>query len=228
MYGHNQNSHRASRVYHWIIVGVFFTMLLSGAIFLIPVFSSVVAGGWTRVIHRIGAVLLIVTPLIFALTNPRSVKYWFNSAAFWTQRSALLNPDRRKGQHRFLISLGFTIFVTTGILKWLLRGYISPDVFQAARLFHDIAFFSAILVILYHAYHELVWWLWKKRYCERCPQAYCAGVCPTNAIETLLEGGIVRHPVYCTNCRLCMEDCRRNSYYPKKAGKPVIATGNPQ
>jgi ferredoxin len=213
--GH-QNNHRNSRIYHWIIVGVFITMLTTGTIFLLPAFSTIAAGGWSRVVHRIGATLLVTVPVIFALTNRSSVKYWFTSAAFWTKRSIALNPDRRKGQHRFLISSGFTIFVTTGILKWLLRDYISPDVFQTARLIHDIAFFSAILVIIYHVYHELVWWLWKKRYCERCPAAFCAAICPTNAIETLPGGGIIRHPVRCINCRLCMWDCRQNKYYPQK------------
>ena len=213
---------RVERRYHWIVAAAFFTLLVTGSIILVPALAGLASGSWSRLVHRVAAAVLVGAPLIYAITNTRAAGQWLR-AAFNLRRGRFpSNPDTWKDRHRRLVAIGFTIFAISGALQWLFRGFISAGVFQAARLAHDIAFYSALIVLLFHLYHELQWWLWKKRYCEVCPRAYCAAVCPTQAISPL-RGAVMRHPVLCYNCRLCMADCRAHAYHRRGAALPVPA-----
>jgi len=214
---------RTGRRYHWVVAAAFFALLVTGSIILVPALAGLAAGGWSRLVHRVAAAVLAGTPLIYAVTNPRAAGQWIRAAFDWRRGRLPSNPDAWKDRHRRLVAVGFTLFAISGALQWFFRGFISADAFQAARLAHDIAFYGALIVLLFHLYHELQWWLWKKRYCEVCPRAYCAEVCPTQAISTLPGGGITRHPVLCHNCRLCMADCRDHAYHRRRAALEATA-----
>ena len=161
------------------------------------------------------------TPLVYVLTHRSAAWQWLREAVF-RNTTALHNPDAWKRKHKSLVAVSFVLFVLTGLVQWFLKGIVPSAVFQFSMMIHDITFYFAIVVLLYHVYHEFDWWLWKKRYCSQCSFAYCADVCPTNAITSSPGGVIVRHAQRCNNCRLCMEDCQRNSYY-RKSARPLQA-----
>ena len=207
------------RVHHWIVAGAFFILLITGLILIVPGFSGLAANSWTRLIHRVAAVILVGTPVAYALTNGRAARQWLREVAFWIAMDSP-NPDTWKRKHKVLIAIGFALFVMTGTLQWFLKGIVPSEVFRFSMMIHDITFFSAIVVLLYHILHEFDWWLWKRRFCRRCNFAYCASVCTPKAITTSPDDAIERHYEKCNNCRLCMEDCRRNSYH-KKAARPI-------
>lgn len=203
---------------HWIVAAAFFASLITGLIIYTPALSGLASGGWTRLVHRIAAVLLVGAPVAYGVLRPQAARQWLADLGLWRRKPPadghVLN--RWKRRHKLLISLGLALFVLTGALQWFLKGTVSPGAFHVSLFIHDILFFSAIIVVLYHGYFEVYWWLWRRQYCRRCEAAYCAGACPVGAIAD--DGGvIVRDPVRCNNCRLCMERCRREGLYRKSA-----------
>ena len=210
------------RLFHWAIALVFLAMILTGLTLLVPVFSGLAAGGWTRLVHKIAAVMLVAVPLAYALINRSAFRRWFREAAVWRKSRStdhyMIHIWRR--WHKLILSAGFILFVVTGAIQWFLKGTVSSSVFNVSVLLHDIVFFSALLILLYHVYFELVWWLWRRKYCRRCKTAFCANECPVNAVST---GDAVaeRNMQVCNGCRLCMKACQREGYYirsvrPKK------------
>ena len=221
---HVKNSRSNRRIFHWVIAVAFFSLVVTGLIIYTPAFAALAAGSWTRLIHRIAAVILVGAPIIYTLLNLGSARQWFKEAAVWNRKAYIapyfINNWRRR--HKLILSVGFVVVALTGMIQWFLKGLVPSSVFNISLFIHDIAFFSAIIVLLYHVYFEFFWWYWKRRYCRQCSLAYCASVCPVGAVTSRRDSTIERDLQKCNNCRLCMEDCRRNNYYkiaiqPKKA-----------
>jgi len=204
------------RAFHWIIAAAFVALFATGLIIYTPQFSLLAAGGATRIIHKIAAVTLIGGPMVYALFRPDMARQWLREAAIWRklpdESLQFINPWRRK--HKLLISIGIILFALTGALQWFFKDILPDGVFDISLFIHSILFFSAIVVLLYHAYFELYWWLWRRRYCRRCAFPYCADACPVGAVA-VDSGSIVRDSVKCNNCRLCMQDCQQQGHYKK-------------
>ncbi len=207
---------RNRRILHWLVASAFIIMVITGLIMMVPSFSAAASGGWTRLAHRIAAVVLIAVPALYAIFRHKTALQWLAEALLLGPKSsgAQHTPTWRR-IHKTLILMGYSVFAVTGLFQWFLKETVSRDVFQIALLIHDIAFFSAIVVFLYHVYYEFDWWLWKRSYCRHCQVALCAEACPTAALMPANGKGIERNPERCNNCRLCMQACRRNSYHRK-------------
>ena len=207
------------RVFHWIIATAFIALFATGLIIYTPQFSLLASGGATRIIHKIAAVTLIAGPIVYALFRPDTARQWLKEAARWRKLPAesehFINSWRRK--HKLLISIGIILFALTGSLQWFFKDLLPDGVFAVSLFVHGILFFSAIVLLLYHVYFELYWWLWKKRYCSRCTFAYCGDSCPVGAV-TAQDGIILRDSLKCNNCRLCLQDCQRKAHYNKVIG----------
>ena len=207
----NAKSNR--RVFHWTVAVAFFVLALSGLILYTPALSTLAADSWTRIAHRVAAVALASITVVYAATNRRAALAWLKDAAFWTA-GASANPDTWKRRHKTLITLGVALLAVTGFIQWFLKDALPRDAFFPFVMVHDILFFSAMIVLLFHVYHEFDWWLWKKRCCAGCTAPLCSRVCPSNSISAREDGSVVRDTV-CNNCRLCMNVCRRRLYYVK-------------
>lgn len=215
------------RIFHWIIATAFVALFATGLIIYTPQFSSLAAGGATRIIHKIAAAALIGGPILYALFRPDTARQWLREAAIWRKLPAdtphFITPWRRK--HKLLISIGIALFALTGAIQWFFKDMLPDGVFDVSLFLHSILFFSAIVVLLYHVYFEFNWWLWRRRYCRRCTLAYCADVCPVGAVA--VDGStIARDLTKCNNCRLCMQDCQRKGHYqqtisPQQDSRPV-------
>jgi cytochrome b subunit of formate dehydrogenase len=212
------------RIFHWIVAAAFIALFITGLIVFVPALSGLAAGGWTRLIHRVAAVILVGAPTVYALTHTADARQWLREIRLWNKSQATVanGSSNWKRIHKLLITIGLVLFIATGIIQWFLKGIVPSELFQWSLSLHDIIFFSAGLVLIYHVYFEFNWWLWKRRYCRNCSPVYCADVCPTRALTRSLDGTIEYRPQRCNNCRLCMEYCRRNSYH-KKAKKPSVA-----
>ena len=206
------------RIFHWTVAVAFFTLFITGLIVFVPAFSGLAAGGWTRLVHRAAAVILVGAPLIYALVNTRSSRQWLKEAIPWN-KGVSNDPSRWKRTHKTLVTIGLALFVLTGMIQWFFKGIVSNQVFQLSLTIHDITFFAAIVILLYHVYSEFDWWLWKRRYCRNCSLAYCVDACPSRALSRNADGTIEYYPARCNNCRQCMSYCRSNSYFTN-AAKP--------
>lgn len=212
---------------HWLVAVSFAALFITGLIIYTPQFSSLASGGATRLIHKIAAATLIASPIIYALFKRGIARQWLREAAIWRKIDSddphFINSWRRK--HELLISIGFLLVALTGMIQWFLKDVVSAGAFNISIFIHDILFFSAIVVLLYHVYFETYWWVWRRRYCRRCNSAMCASVCPVSAVANTQDGTIERDSQKCNNCRLCMLDCQRKAYY-RKTVYPNTAAGS--
>ena len=162
----------SARWFHWLIVAVFLELVLSGLLLFQPWFSSTLdmIGTWIRIIHRIGAVILVGAPAIFALVSWRRAWYFVKEAFTWGKEDLdwlkvaptyyfggdprLMPPQGHINTgmklYRLTILLGGGVFVITGLIMWVLKGIVSPGVFQLCVVVHDIAFIVAISMFLLH------------------------------------------------------------------------------
>jgi formate dehydrogenase subunit gamma len=160
----------SARWFHWLIVGVFIELVLSGLLIFIPWQATGMVGTWIRIIHRIGAVILIGAPAIFALFSWRRSWYFIKEGFIWGKEdldwlkaapSYYFGGDPRlmppQGYintgmklYRLTIILGSAVFVLTGLIMWFLKGIVPPELFQWCVILHDIAFIVAIGMFLLH------------------------------------------------------------------------------
>jgi formate dehydrogenase subunit gamma len=160
----------SARWFHWLYVVVFLWLVLSGLLLFLPMFNLTVVGHWIRLIHRIGAMLLVGAPLIFGMVNPRKSWYFIREAFMWGKQDLLwikaapgyyFGGDERfmppQGYintgmklYRLAILAGGMLFVITGMIMWFFKGIVSPVIFQWSLLLHDIAFIAAICMFFLH------------------------------------------------------------------------------
>ena len=211
------------RITHWVVAAAFFVMFATGLVFFVPALSGLAAGGWTRLIHRGAAVVLVGTPVIYAVTHRAAALRWLEQAAFW--RKASVSPGTSNTwsrAHKSLVATGFILFVSTGAILWFLKDIMPSQVFLFVVMVHDVLFISATCVLMYHFYHELDWWLWERKYCRQCDSVRCLNVCPNAVMTRSPDGAVEYHSERCNSCKFCMQSCRRNSYYKERV-RPMRA-----
>ena len=164
------------RVLHWIHSGAFVLLFLTGLILFIPGLGFLAEDSWTRVIHRIGAAIFIIIPLIYLIVNPRSALRGIKLAFTWNSDDIgwikalpgyYFKGDESKmppqgemntGQKMWwLIVLVFgVLFVITGLIMWFAKTSASPGLLQGMVLIHDISFIVAGTMFLVHIYNGVV------------------------------------------------------------------------
>jgi len=160
----------SARWFHWLIVGVFLELALSGLLLFLPWFGFTMVGTWIRLIHRIGAVILVGAPLVFALISWRRAWYFVKEAFTWGKEDlgwiiaapgyyfggdARLMPPQgyiNTGMklYRLAILSGGVVFVITGLIMWFFKGIVPPQVFQWSLFLHDLAFIIAMCMLFLH------------------------------------------------------------------------------
>jgi len=160
------------RILHWIHSGAFVLLFLTGLILFIPGLSALAEDGWTRVIHRIGAVIFIVIPIIYLVINPAAVGRGLKKAFTWSSddmgwlkaapgyyflgKETDMPPqdEMNTGQKMWwLMTIVFgVIFVITGLVMWFAKTTAAPGVLQWMTFVHDVAFIVTGAMFLLHIY----------------------------------------------------------------------------
>lgn len=160
----------SARWFHWLIAAMFLELALSGLLLFLPWFGPTPVGTWIRIIHRIGAVILVGAPIIFtlvawrrawfflkeALTYEKEDLSWMRAApGYYFGGDPRLMPPQgyiNTGMklYRLAILFGGVVFTITGFIMWFLKGIVSPEVFQWSVIIHDVTFIIAICMFLLH------------------------------------------------------------------------------
>jgi formate dehydrogenase subunit gamma len=160
----------SARWFHWVHGVAFLWLALSGLLLFGSWFGFTPVGIWIRIIHRVGAVLLVGAPLLYAVLHIR--KSWdFIKEAFtwgkvdleWVKAAPgyYFGNDKTKMPpqgyintgmklFRLCILLGMAIFIITGLILWFFKGTVPPEVIQYSLLLHDIAFILSICFLFIH------------------------------------------------------------------------------
>ena len=163
------------RLSHWIFVAAFLVLLLSGLALFVPAVSVWVASPTGRLAHRVGAVVLMLAPIFYLLTDRRglgqllhdSFTYdkddiaWFKHFlpyAFGKARN--LPPQGRinAGEkiHHAAVVLGFLVISLTGLLLWFGEG-VAPEARLLTVMVHDLAMLGLAVLTVGHVFFVFVY-----------------------------------------------------------------------
>ena len=163
---------KPTRILHWVHAGAFVLLFLTGLVLFIPQLGILAQDSWTRVIHRIAAVVFVIAPLVYIPLNWKATKRGIKDAFSWgvsdigwlqaAPRYYFLGDEQgmppqghmNTGQKMWwLIVIVFgVLFVITGAVMWFAKATAPPAVLQWMVFVHDIAFIVAGAMLFLHIY----------------------------------------------------------------------------
>jgi formate dehydrogenase subunit gamma len=163
---------KSTRILHWVHLVAFSLLFLTGLVLFIPQLGVIAQDSWTRVIHRIAAVIFIIAPLIYIPMNWTATKRGVKKAFSWGRddigwlraapRYYFLGDEKgmppqgsmNAGQKMwwFLVIVFGVVFVITGLVMWFAKTTASPAVLQWMVFLHDIAFIVTGAMLFVHIY----------------------------------------------------------------------------
>jgi formate dehydrogenase subunit gamma len=165
---------KQTRVLHWVHTGSFIILFLTGLILFVPGLSILAVGGWSRLAHRVAAVVFVVAPAIYVPMNRQATWQGVKGAFSWGRddlkwfkkmpltyllSNKLVIPPRdymNAGQKAWwLMTLVFgAVFVITGGILWGFRNVAPAQVLllQWSHIFHDISFIATGVMLFVHIY----------------------------------------------------------------------------
>lgn len=173
------------RILHWVHMISFIVLLLTGLVLYLPGLGGLAEDSWTRVIHRIGAVVFIVAPLIYTVFDPASVMRGIKTAFTWgkddlgwlkaapayyfsgDEKSMPPQGAMNTGQKMWwFITLVFgALIIVTGLIMWFAKTAAPGGLLQWMTILHDVAFIVAGCMLFVHIYlaaiHPLMTEAWK-------------------------------------------------------------------
>ena len=176
---------RPSRALHWVHMVSFCLLFLTGLVLFIPPLGILAVDGWTRLIHRIAAVLFVIAPMIYIPLNWKSTVRGIKDAFSWgaedigwlkaapryyffaDESSMPPQGHMNTGQKMWwlIVLISGTVFAITGFIMWFLKGIAFPALLQWMVFLHDVAFILSGTMLFVHIYlgvfHPLMTEAWK-------------------------------------------------------------------
>lgn len=163
---------KPTRILHWVHAGAFVLLFLTGLVLFIPQLGIIAQDSWTRVIHRIAAVVFVIAPLVYIPLNWKATERGIKDAFSWgvddigwlqaAPRYYFLGDEQgmppqghmNTGQKMWwLIVIVFgVIFVITGAVMWFAKTTAPAAVLQWMVFVHDVAFIVAGAMLFLHIY----------------------------------------------------------------------------
>jgi len=161
---------KKARWFHWLIAAVFIELVISGLLLFVPWIASDAIGSWTRVVHRIGAAVLVGAPILYIVYDWRGAWEFVKEGLTWGKEDLewlkaapgyyfggdprMMPPqgyiNTGMKLYRAAIFAGAAIFVISGFIMWFLKGIVPAAVFQWSLLFHDATFIVAVCMFFLH------------------------------------------------------------------------------
>ena len=162
----------AIRILHWVHTGAFVLLFLTGLVLFIPALGFLAEDSWTRVIHRIGAAIFIVAPVIYIILSPRAVIRGIKQAFTWgaddlgwlmaapryyflgDEKSMPPQGSMNTGQKMwwFMVLVFGGLFVLTGLIMWFGKTSAPESVLRWMVFIHDVAFIVTGAMFFVHIY----------------------------------------------------------------------------
>ena len=160
------------RILHWVHAGAFVLLFLTGLVLFIPQLGIIAQDSWTRVIHRIGAAVFVIAPLIYlplnweaSLKGIKKAFTWGSEDMGWLKaapRFYFLNDETamppqgamNTGQKMwwFMVIVFGVIFVITGLIMWFFKTIAPAALLQWMVFAHDVAFIATGAMLFVHIY----------------------------------------------------------------------------
>jgi formate dehydrogenase subunit gamma len=166
----------AQRFVHWMGASGFILLLLTGIVLLWPPLSSMAAGGVSRMLHRLGLILYLLWPVLYAIldsaglreTIKESVTFthddieWFkHMPAYFFGRTRHLPPQGRVNAGQKLHHIGvvaLSIFVgISGFVLMLGPERLGANGLAIVAMVHDLSMLALTVLLVGHLYFTFVY-----------------------------------------------------------------------
>lgn len=163
---------KVARIFHWVHAGAFLLLVLTGIFLFVPPAAFLAQDSWSRLVHRIAAVVFVLAPIMQLIANKKTAVASLKTALTWgaddfkwamampryyflSDEAAMPPQDEMNtGQKLWytLLIVFSPIFVITGILMWFFKDILPSAVFQWSVFAHDVAFIVIFMMFLVHIY----------------------------------------------------------------------------
>lgn len=167
---------RNQRIVHAFLASSFVILLVTGLFLLWGPLGGLAAGGASRYLHRVGAVLFLAVPALYLITDPKgarelvydSFRYdkddieWLKHIYRYFLGHAVEMPPQgrlnagQKLHHAAVILVSATV-VISGLVMWFLKSVLGPSGLAWAAVIHDISMFLLTLFLIGHLYFTYVY-----------------------------------------------------------------------
>jgi len=167
---------KPTRILHWVHLCAFVTLFLTGLVLFIPGLGVLAQDSWTRVIHRLAAVVFTIAPLIYIPMNWKSTVAGIKDAFTWgtddiewlkaapryyflaDEKAMPPQPHMNSGQKLwwFMVLVFGVVFVVTGAIMWFAKETAPVAVLRWMVLFHDVSFIATGAMLFVHIYLSAV------------------------------------------------------------------------
>jgi formate dehydrogenase subunit gamma len=171
---------KSTRILHWVHAGSFAVLFLTGLVLFIPPLGTLAQDGWSRLLHRVAAVIFVVAPLIYlgmywekSMTAIREAFTWGKEDFGWMKAGyryyfqcdeEAMPPQghMNTGQKMWwlLAMVSWAGFLITGVVMWFAKTLAPPVFLQWAVFLHDLVFIGTGVMFFVHIYmsvgHPLV------------------------------------------------------------------------
>lgn len=164
------------RIVHALLATSFLLLLITGMMLFWPPLSQFAAGGMSRLIHRIGAVLFILVPIAYLIVDRHGAKEllvesftydrddiaWLKSVPrYFLGHAVGMPPQGRLNAGQKIHHAGVVIFSATvvgsGIALWFLKGSLGPSSLALAAMVHDVSMLALTVLLVGHLYFTFVY-----------------------------------------------------------------------
>lgn len=177
---------RAQMLFHWMYGLSWILLVLTGAIFLWRADPKSAAAGLgpmlqgavgqsARFLHRVAALVLMVSPIVWLFGDPRStlpdlkelftfgkndLKYMLVAPLHYTIGKPELPPQGKyNGGHKtnfYVVILTFVGFVLSGLTMWFGRGSVGDETFKTMQIIHSASFWAGLCMGALHIYLTVI------------------------------------------------------------------------
>ncbi|MCX6032651.1 MAG: cytochrome b/b6 domain-containing protein [Chloroflexi bacterium] len=202
----------AQRFVHWMGATGFILLLATGSILLWSPLASLATGGTSRLLHRIGAILYALWPILYAILNPAGLREtvkdsltftrddfaWFKHVVRYFFGDARNLPPQGRvnpGQKLHHLGIGVVSFLIagSGLVLWLGTGRLGAANLALAATVHDLSMLALTVLLVGHLYFTFVYGALDGMLKGHVTEAYAAMEHP-KWLATLPESAFITDP----------------------------------
>lgn len=164
------------RLVHWLGASSVLLLLLTGLALLWAPLGALAAGGSSRLLHRVGAVLFLAAPALYAALNRAhlrrllsepfrydrdDVRWLLMAPRYFLGRARGMPPQGRinAGQklHHAGTFLSFVVVTLSGFALWFGKAGLGAEGVAVAAMLHDLSMLAVTVLMIGHIYFTLVY-----------------------------------------------------------------------
>lgn len=164
------------RIVHALLATSFVLLLATGLVLLWSPLGPLAAGGTSRLIHRVGAVIFLAVPVAYLVMDRAGAKElvydsfhydkddvaWLKTMwKYFLGHAVEMPPQGRlnagqKLHHAAVILVSATV-VISGLLMWFFKPLLGPTGLAWAAVLHDLSMLALTLFLIGHLYFTYVY-----------------------------------------------------------------------